>query len=364
MDVELRRKFIWFVCLLGLFPAWVKAQYDPSFVNYWALTSFYNPAATGQDAVLNVQGAYSMQMMGFENAPAVMLAHVDMPLFFINERHGAGVGFMNDQIGLFKHQKFYLQYAYYQPLWGGRLSGGIHLAMLSETFDGSELDLEDTSDPAFPTSEANGAAFDLNFGIQYHRQTGKYSSVTAGITGGYRKKFSMHNTTDISDNADSTVVSEKVSPSTVQNIPAFVGAGISYSTRTMTVGIDYSFQAYSSVNSGNALVEYKNMNRISAGISYTPNQYDVRHYWKRIQFLFGASVDDSYILTGKSEGLNWSVSAGMKFPFRNSNFLYWTLEYDRYGFPVTNRNTVSENCLSLTLGISFAEGWFIRRKFE
>ena len=204
----------------------------------------------------------------------------------------------------------------------------------------------------------------LNFGIQYHRQTGKYSSVTAGITGGYRKKFSMHNTTDISDNADSTVVSEKVSPSTVQNIPAFVGAGISYSTRTMTVGIDYSFQAYSSVNSGNALVEYKNMNRISAGISYTPNQYDVRHYWKRIQFLFGASVDDSYILTGKSEGLNWSVSAGMKFPFRNSNFLYWTLEYDRYGFPVTNRNTVSENCLSLTLGISFAEGWFIRRKFE
>ena len=162
MDVELRRKFIWFVCLLGLFPAWVKAQYDPSFVNYWALTSFYNPAATGQDAVLNVQGAYSMQMMGFENAPAVMLAHVDMPLFFINERHGAGVGFMNDQIGLFKHQKFYLQYAYHQPLWGGRLSGGIHLAMLSETFDGSELDLEDTSDPAFPTSEANGAAFDLN----------------------------------------------------------------------------------------------------------------------------------------------------------------------------------------------------------
>lgn len=48
-----------------------------------------------------------MQMTGFENAPAVMFAYVDLPLFFISARHGAGVGFTNDQIGLFKHQKFF-----------------------------------------------------------------------------------------------------------------------------------------------------------------------------------------------------------------------------------------------------------------
>ncbi len=162
-----RKHIIWFWMVVSLMPVGLKAQYDPSFVNYWAMTSFYNPAATGQDPVLNVQGAYSMQMTGFENAPAVMSAYVDLPLFFISAKHGAGVGFMNDQIGLFKHQKFYLQYAYHQPLWGGRLSGGIHLAMLSETFDGSGLDLGESGDPAFPTSEANGAAFDLNFGVQY-----------------------------------------------------------------------------------------------------------------------------------------------------------------------------------------------------
>lgn len=37
-----------------------------------------------------------MQMTGFENAPAVMYAYVDLPLFFISARHGAGVGFTND----------------------------------------------------------------------------------------------------------------------------------------------------------------------------------------------------------------------------------------------------------------------------
>ena len=112
-----------------------------------------------------------MQMTGFENAPAVMFAYVDLPLFFISARHGAGVGFTNDQIGLFKHQKFFLQYAYHQPLWGGKLSGGIHLSMLSETFDGGELDLGESGDPAFPTAEANGAGFDMNFGIQYARKS-------------------------------------------------------------------------------------------------------------------------------------------------------------------------------------------------
>lgn len=145
----------------------VRAQYDPSFTNYWAMQSFYNPASTGQSGLLNIQGAYAMQMTGFENAPAVMLAGAEMPLAIGQTKHGVGAGFMNDQIGLFKHQQFYLHYAYHQDLWGGELSGGVHIGLLSEGFDGSGLDLEESGDPAFPTSEVNGSGFDLGFGLQY-----------------------------------------------------------------------------------------------------------------------------------------------------------------------------------------------------
>ena len=49
-----------------------RAQFDVAFTNSWALQSFYNPAVAGADGLLNVQGAYSMQMAGFENAPATM----------------------------------------------------------------------------------------------------------------------------------------------------------------------------------------------------------------------------------------------------------------------------------------------------
>lgn len=153
--------------MAGLGCLGTRAQYDVSFGNYWALQAFYNPAASGIDGMLNVQGAYSMQLMGFENAPATMYAAVDLPLFFLSPKHGVGVGFLNDDIGLFSHKKFYLQYAFHQKLWGGRLSGGVRLGFLSETFDGSELDVETTGDPAFPTSEATGAAFDLDAGLRY-----------------------------------------------------------------------------------------------------------------------------------------------------------------------------------------------------
>ncbi len=143
------------------------AQYDAAFTNYWTLQSYFNPAASGIEEKIDIQGAYSLQLAGFENAPKTILATADMPLFFINPRHGVGVGFMNDDIGLFSNKKLYLQYAYHQPLWGGRLSIGARIGFLNETFDGSELDVEDEGDPAFATSEVDGTSMDIDAGLRY-----------------------------------------------------------------------------------------------------------------------------------------------------------------------------------------------------
>lgn len=171
------KRLLWLVVGV-LMTAQVSAQYDAAFTNYWALQSYYNPAASGVDGKLDVQGAYSMQMMGFEGAPATMLASADLPLFFLGPRHGAGVGFMNDKIGLFANKKLYLQYAYHQPLWGGRLSIGARLALLNETFDGSKVDVIDSGDPAFATSEVNGTAFDLDAGLRYSYKSVWYAGVS------------------------------------------------------------------------------------------------------------------------------------------------------------------------------------------
>ena len=156
-----------------------RAQFDVAFTNSWALQSWYNPAAAGVYGQLDVHAAYSQQMAGFSGAPATMALTADLPLWFFGPSHGAGLGFMNDKAGLFTTKKIYLQYAYHQKLGKGRLSVGLRPVILTEGFDGSKADTEDSSDPAFATSQVNGTAFDLDAGLRYTYKQIWYAGLSA-----------------------------------------------------------------------------------------------------------------------------------------------------------------------------------------
>lgn len=164
----LKRLYVTAALLLTVVGA-VRAQYDASFSHYWDLETYYNPAAAGKEAKLNIVGVYALDFAGYENNPRSMYFAGDMPVRVKNTIHGLGVSLFNDQIGLFQHQRFALMYSYKQKLFGGVLSGGVQAGLLSESFDGSDLDLEDSSDPAFSSSEVDGSSFDLGFGLYYTR---------------------------------------------------------------------------------------------------------------------------------------------------------------------------------------------------
>lgn len=157
--------------ILLLIGSSVKAQFDVQFSQYWALTGYYNPAYAGQTERLNLAGTYSMQMMGFKNAPKSMYFGADMPFKFLNRKHGVGVGFFNESIGLFRNQRFWVQYSYKMKLFGGNLGIGIQVGALNISFDPANINLgEVESDPAFPTAEVKGMGLDLGAGLYYtHR---------------------------------------------------------------------------------------------------------------------------------------------------------------------------------------------------
>ena len=161
-----KRKYAIFL-LLCFFSTTVKAQQEPSFSHYWTMEPSFNPAAVGKESKINVTGAYAMTLTGFEHNPRTMYVAGDMPFMLLNKLHGVGLQMMNDQIGLFNHQRLVVQYAYKQRLFGGMLSVGVQVGLLSEKFKGSELDLEDTSDLAFSKTDDNGTALDLSAGLYF-----------------------------------------------------------------------------------------------------------------------------------------------------------------------------------------------------
>lgn len=166
--IVLKRFIIIWILLVGVLE--MRAQYDPSFSHYFDMEPSFNPAAVGKQSKLNVTAAYALDMAGFEHNPRTFQVAADMPFFLFNHRHGVGLSLQNDQIGLFTHQRLALQYALQNKLLGGTLSVGVQGGMLSEKFDGSKVDLGESGDPAFSTSDVNGSGMDLSLGLYYQHK--------------------------------------------------------------------------------------------------------------------------------------------------------------------------------------------------
>lgn len=161
------RRIIIITALLLLTVNVARAQYDPSYSHYFSMEPSFNPASVGKENVLNVVGAYALDLAGFEHNPNTFYVGADMPLYFLKNYHGVGLSMLNDKIGLFTHQRIAGQYAFRFKLFGGRLAAGIQAGLLMEKFDGSKLDVEDSNDPALPSSEVSGNSLDLGFGLYY-----------------------------------------------------------------------------------------------------------------------------------------------------------------------------------------------------
>lgn len=161
-------KRIYFIVALLFLVSWeAKAQYDPEFAHYFDMEPSFNPASAGKEAKLNITAAYALDFAGYENNPRSFYAAADMPFYALKNYHGVGVQLMSDKIGLFTHQRIELQYAYKHKLFGGMISAGVQVGLLDENWNGSDLDVEETNDPALSSSSLDGSALDLSAGLYY-----------------------------------------------------------------------------------------------------------------------------------------------------------------------------------------------------
>lgn len=156
-----------------LLPVKIAAQSDALFSQYWALPTYYNPAAAGTSDSIKITAGAKMQWVGITNAPVTFTGMADSPFKVFGKRIGVGIMFSQESIGLFSNINIGAQLAYKLKLLGGTLSIGVQIGLANQTFRGTDVfipegdDFHSSEDAAIPTNDIAGMAFDMAAGVFY-----------------------------------------------------------------------------------------------------------------------------------------------------------------------------------------------------
>ena len=179
-----RRLFLSLLGILLLIPA-LRAQNDAQFTQYWAVPTYYNPAATGTVDFIRIRGGYKLQWLGIKNAPQSFVGMADMPLKLgAKSRLGLGAVFNQESIGLYRNMEVSAQISYKFKFLKGLWSVGVQPGFYNTKFKGSDVyipegdDYHEPNDPDLPTTDVSGNSFDLGAGISY---THKYFSLGVAV---------------------------------------------------------------------------------------------------------------------------------------------------------------------------------------
>ncbi|MBD5213988.1 MAG: type IX secretion system membrane protein PorP/SprF [Bacteroidales bacterium] len=167
------RHILLLICALAGATSAVYAQSDAQLTQYYEVPSYYNSAALGTSDLLRIRGGMRMQWIGIHGAPRSFAATAEMPVKLLGKRLGVGLVTQQEGIGLYSNFGLSAQAAYQQPLFKGRLSIGVGLGFIDQSFKGSEVNLPDDddyhqgSDDAIPMNDIRGTAFDVSLGLFY-----------------------------------------------------------------------------------------------------------------------------------------------------------------------------------------------------
>jgi len=214
-------------------------------------------------------------------------------------------------------------------------------------------------------------AFSGKLGLQYTQKLSSDMNATLGATYTIKAKLAGDMTryakaSDVGGTLD-TIVLDK-SNNTQMEIPAELAIGFSIRKADKWMfGADYIRQDWSKTEfTATPGVDFKAglSSSWKLGFEYTPNEYDVRYYLKRVTFRGGLYYDQSYMNISGYQVNSKGVTLGVSLPIsRYYNSLGLTLDIGQRG--TSSSNLVKENYFMF--GISFAlhdRSWFHKVKYD
>lgn len=177
IDLGYRMKRVVLTWMILLLAAKASSQFDAQFSQYWSCKEYYNCASVGNEKSASATLLTKRQWVGMPGAPQSTFIDIGMPTNLFGKDQGVGLSLFSDNIGLFKNSSVMLNYAYKINKWGGTLALGTQLGFVIQNFDGTKLGKSywsdfksgvfSSDDPAIPTTNVQGQAFDMGVGAYY-----------------------------------------------------------------------------------------------------------------------------------------------------------------------------------------------------
>jgi hypothetical protein len=218
-----------------------------------------------------------------------------------------------------------------------------------------------TTTPSYiEASSVTLRGYNLNFGAQYTQNFGKKNSVTVGAV--YSPGHDLNS--DAYVQTSTTVVTSRDTVATF-GLPTSYGAGFTYNyDNRLTVGFDYGFEEWSKVSYMNNKNAFCDRSKYSLGVEYLPSRF-TRSYLKSVRYRLGAYYTTPYYKAenGKRASREYGISGGLGLPLpRTRSLVSLTAQYIHV--EGLQEGMLNENIFRVSIGVTFNEHWFFKRKVD
>ncbi|NCC08964.1 MAG: hypothetical protein EOM31_00375 [Bacteroidia bacterium] len=200
------------------------------------------------------------------------------------------------------------------------------------------------------------STYKLDFGAQYTKQFDKKRAITLGVVYSPKQLFRSTATRTISASSVHTENEEMDF-----GLPNSYGFGVSYNyDKRLTLGADYNFQQWSDVSYKNEKV-YCDRHRVALGVEYIPNLAG-RSYFSLIKYRAGAFYTmPCYKINGLRATHEYGVTAGFGLPVPRSRSML-SISGQFLKTKGLETNMINQTTFRLSIGLTFNERWFFKRR--
>ena len=206
--------------------------------------------------------------------------------------------------------------------------------------------------------------------LYFGQQIAKGTTLNAGVV--YQPATEIRATSNVTFDNQSTVggtasgLGQEIVNDSSRNVrlPQKIGVGLSMDKYLKyTVGVDVSLQAWDKFRSYEGTNDgMRRSVEVAAGGQYIPDATSVDSYLARVAYRLGFNYRTTPFVVSGQQISELGIDFGLSLPVSNLSSINLGFEIGNRG--TTEQNLIRENYIKATLGVTFNDRWFVRRKFD